>query len=107
MTTSPWTAAGDHVRLSARITPKGGRDAIQGLSVDADGRAYLTIRVATAPENGAANEAVRRLVAQALGLRVRDIDIVAGATSRYKQLRIAGAADDIIARLETMVRTEA
>lgn len=106
MTALPWIAAGDQVRLSIRVTPKGGRDAIGGLSADAAGQIYLAVRVAAAPADGAANTAVKRLVAKALQLRGCDVALVAGETSRYKQLRLSGPPDAIIGRLEALTREQ-
>ena len=48
---------------------------------------------------GAANTALIRLLAEALGIARRDIQIVAGATSRQKLVVVDGfAADAIVAR---------
>ncbi|MEW6020340.1 MAG: DUF167 family protein, partial [Pseudomonadota bacterium] len=44
-------------RLAVRLTPKGGRDAAQGWSLDAAGRRVLAVRVAAPPVEGAANAA--------------------------------------------------
>jgi uncharacterized protein (TIGR00251 family) len=85
-----------------RVTPKGGRDRIDGLIAGADGRARLALRVAAPPADGAANDAVVRLLAEALGLARRDVAIVAGATARTKQVRLAGDAAAIVAKLEGM-----
>lgn len=51
------------------------------------------------PADGAANDAVVRLLAKALGLKQRDVTIVAGDTARVKQLRLSGDAEAIVARL--------
>lgn len=88
------------VRLVVRVTPKGGRDAVDGLVAGADGRAVLALRVSAAPSDGEANAAVVKLLAKALGLRPRDVAIVGGATSRVKQVRLGGEAAAIVAKLE-------
>ena len=51
-----------------RLTPKGGRDAIDGIEQLADGRAVLKVRVRAAASEGEANAALVKLVAKALGV---------------------------------------
>jgi len=50
----------------------------------------LKIRVAAPPVDRAANEALIAFVAGRLGLRQRDVRLVAGAASRHKMLEIDG-----------------
>jgi uncharacterized protein YggU (UPF0235/DUF167 family) len=76
------------VRL--RVTPRGGRDAIDGVEALSDGRRVLKVRVRAVPENGAANDAARRLLASALGCPVSAVDLAAGATARLKTFGVAG-----------------
>lgn len=73
------------VRIPVRATPRGGRDSIDGVR---DGR--LLVRVAAAPADGAANEAVLRLVAHAVGVPRASVRLVAGATGRNKLVAIEG-----------------
>ena len=87
-----------------RLTPKGGRDAIDGIEQLADGRSVLKARVRAAPSEGEANAALCRLIARALGVPPRDVTLTAGATARIKRLTIAGDAGRLIAALEKIVR---
>jgi uncharacterized protein YggU (UPF0235/DUF167 family) len=48
----PWTAAADGVVMDVRLTPRGGRDAIEGTERRADGRAVLKVRVRAVPAAG-------------------------------------------------------
>jgi len=80
----------DGVTLEVRLTPRGGRDAIEGVERRADGRAVLKARVRAAPFEGQANAALCRLVAQELGIAPRQVEIAAGESARIKRLRIAG-----------------
>ena len=73
-----------------RVTPRGGRDALNGVETLADGSAVLKLRVRAAPEDGAANEAVRRLLARTLGLPASAVSLRSGATSRIKTFVAAG-----------------
>jgi uncharacterized protein YggU (UPF0235/DUF167 family) len=85
-----------------RLTPKGGRDAIDGVEVLADGRSVLKARVRAAPSEGEANDALCRLIAKALNVPPRDVSLTAGATSRIKRLIIAGHVPTLIATLEKL-----
>jgi len=96
----PWALTPGGVALAVRLTPKGGRDAIDGMQVLADGRSALMVRVRAAPANGEANTALIRLVAKAVGVPPRDVAVRAGATARIKRLTVAGDAARLIAALE-------
>ncbi len=97
---SAWSAEVDGVTLWIRLTPKGGRDALDGVETLADGRAVLKARVRAAPEDGRANEALVELVATKLQTPRRSVSIASGHTGRLKKLFIAGDAVRLIAALE-------
>ncbi|MCZ8544236.1 DUF167 domain-containing protein [Mesorhizobium qingshengii] len=78
------------VDLFVRLTPKAALDRLEGVETSADGRSHLKARVRAVPENGAANQALQRLVAKALGVPASAVSVVAGGTSRLKTLRISG-----------------
>ncbi len=86
--------------LAVRLTPKGGRDAVDGIEQLADGRSVLKARVRAAASEGEANAALLRLIAKAMGATPRDVTLIAGATSRLKRLKIAGAGPALAAALE-------
>ena len=88
------------VALAVRLTPKGGRDAIDGIELLADGRSVLKARVRAAPSEGEANTALVRLIAKAVGVPPRDVALSAGATARIKRLTITGEPPTLIAALE-------
>ena len=69
-------------RIAVRVTPKASRTAL--IEAEAGLRAYVTV----VPENGKANKAVIKLLAQALGVAKSRVVLVAGATSRDKVFRI-------------------
>ena len=79
------------MRLAVRVTPRGGRDAIEGWSTDADGRPLLKLRVAAAASDGQANAAMIALVAEALGVPKSAVRLVRGETARVKRLEVEGA----------------
>lgn len=87
------------VLLSVRLSPRGGRDALEGVATDAACRAVLRARVAAPPADGAANTALLRLLADALGLPRGALTLDRGATQRIKRVRIAADPALVQARL--------
>ena len=101
----PWQIVGDAVMLAVRLTPKGGRDAIDGIEQMADGRAVLKARVRAAASEGEANAALVRLIARSLSVAPRDVTLVAGATARLKRLKIEGQGPALVGALAQIVGT--
>ncbi len=99
---APWTATADGVTLHVRLTPKGGRNAIDRVEQLADGRSVLKVRVRAAPTEGEANDALIRLIAKALRVAPRDVTLAAGATARVKRLVVAGDGPSLVAKLEKL-----
>lgn len=81
-------------RIAVRLTPRGGRDRIDGWDKDGDGRPYLKARVSAPPADGEANAALVILLAKTLGVPKSAITIVAGQTARLKQVEIEGLETD-------------
>jgi len=90
LSTLPWRRTAAGLRLTVRLTPRGGRDALGGLRRDQAGRAQLLARVASPPVEGAANAALVKLVAKTLGLPKSAVTLASGRTARIKTLAIAG-----------------
>ncbi|MEP9369675.1 DUF167 family protein [Xanthobacter sp. VNH20] len=91
------------LEVSVRATPKGGRDALDGIVTLSDGREVLKIRVRAAPEDGAATEAVARVLAKTAGVAPSRVALVSGATARLKVFRISGDAPALEAALKRAV----
>jgi uncharacterized protein len=100
-----WTRVPGGVVLSVRLTPKGGRDAVDGVEPLADGRAVLKARVRAAPSEGEANAALVKLLARTLDVAPRDVELVAGATARVKRVKISGDPAVLAATLDKVVGT--
>ena len=100
---TPWQLAADGLLLTVRLTPKGGRDAIDGIEQMADGRSVLKARVRAAASDGEANAALMRLVARSLGIAPCQVMLIAGATARLKRLKIEGPAAALARSLATIV----
>lgn len=102
----PWQVAPGGIALAVRLTPKGGRDAIDGIETLSDGRSVLKARVRAAPTEGEANDALCRLIAKALRVPPRDVSLSAGATARVKRLMIAGDGAKLIAALQELAKAK-
>ena len=90
MSTRPWQRTATGLRLTVRLTPRGGRDALGGMRRDQAGRAQLLARVSPPPVDGAANAALVKLVAKTLGVPKSAVTLASGETARVKTLEIAG-----------------
>ncbi|CDM59578.1 MULTISPECIES: DUF167 domain-containing protein [Rhizobium] len=101
----PWAAFTDHIFLAVRLTPNGGRDAIDGVDTDAEGKSHLKARVTAVAEKGKANKALIALVAKSLGVAKSSISLASGDTSRKKTLRIEGDPEDLIRTLGALVES--
>lgn len=80
-------------RIQLRVSPGARRSAIVGRH----GGAWK-VRVSAAPEDGKANAAVVKLLADTLSLRERDVEIVSGHASRDKTVALAGVRPEEIER---------
>ncbi|RUX25353.1 DUF167 domain-containing protein [Mesorhizobium sp. M2A.F.Ca.ET.042.01.1.1] len=99
---TPFRLRDNGIDLFVRLTPKAALDGIDGIETAADGRSHLKARVRAVPENGAANQALERMMAKALGVPVSAVSVVAGGTSRLKTLRVVGDAAELVERLQTL-----
>lgn len=81
----PISRKGHDILLPVKVVPKASKNRIVG---ELDGA--LKITVSAAPEKGAANQAVCRLLAKTLGLRTSQVTIDAGHGSPRKTVRISG-----------------
>ena len=74
--------------LKLHVIPRGSRNEITGRRGDA-----LCVKITAPPVEGAANEAIVKFIADALGVRKNQVEIVSGEKSREKTLRITGLSD--------------
>jgi uncharacterized protein (TIGR00251 family) len=86
----PWRYSTQGISIALRVTPRGGRDGIDGIETLANGRTVVKVRVRTIAEGGEANRAVIVVIAGALGVAKGKVRIVSGATSRLKQIAVDG-----------------
>jgi len=95
----PWRPSIGGMNVSLRVTPRGGRDAIEGIERLSDGRAVIKVRVRAIADGGEANRAVMKLLAKAFKVPRASVKIVSGATSRLKQVDISGDAQELREKL--------
>jgi uncharacterized protein (TIGR00251 family) len=86
----PWRYSTQGISVALRVTPRGGRDDIDGVETLANGRAVVKVRVRAVADGGEANRAVTELLAKALGVPKAKVRILSGTTSRLKQIAIEG-----------------
>jgi uncharacterized protein YggU (UPF0235/DUF167 family) len=85
-----------------RAKPRSGRDGVEGIATEADGQAWLVVRVRAAAEGGKANQAVVAVIAAALGVARSAVTLLSGQAARRKRLRIEGEPARIVAALEKL-----
>jgi uncharacterized protein (TIGR00251 family) len=88
----PWRYSTAGISIALRVTPRGGRDGIEGIETLANGRSVLKVRVRAIADGGEANKAVTELLAKALRVPKANVKILSGATSRLKQVAVDGDA---------------
>ncbi|HWI76361.1 MAG TPA: DUF167 domain-containing protein [Sphingomicrobium sp.] len=86
-------------QIAIKVTPRSAKPGIGGWREGADGREELEIRVAEAPADGAANTAIEKLVAKALGLSRSEVTIISGHSSRHKRVGVPFDLDEVRRRL--------
>jgi uncharacterized protein (TIGR00251 family) len=86
-------------QIAVRVTPRASRAEIGNWREGPHGARELEVRVRAAPSDGAANEAVIRLLAERLGVRRSQVEIVAGQTSRHKRVALPIDCEELLRRL--------
>jgi uncharacterized protein (TIGR00251 family) len=84
--------------IAVRVTPRGGRDAVDGWVRDDAGRLLLKVRVAAPAAEGQANAAVIGVLAKALGRPKSAFTLLSGQTARVKRLNVEGLTEADLAR---------
>lgn len=90
----------DGTVVSVRVIPRAGRTAVVAVRGGA-----LLVRVAAAPLEGAANDALVRLLATSLDVPKTRLTLVSGERSRDKRVHVRGtSAADIVRRLSAILQ---
>ena len=78
---------GDAITFDVLVQPRASRAKFGPVHDD-----RIKLAVTSPPVDGEANAAVIELVAAALGVPRRDVEVIAGMTSRRKTLRVRGVS---------------
>lgn len=95
-----WSVTPDGLLLTVRLTPRGGRDSLDGIETLSDGRQVLKARVRAVPADGEANAALLALLAKTLVLPRSQLSLTAGATARLKTVLARGDSQRLLATLQ-------
>ena len=88
------------MEIAVRVVPRAGRTAVTGIR-----EGVLVVRLAAAPVDGAANEALVAFLSSVFDRPKRDVSIVSGHRSRDKRVEIAGlTAQEVEAKLSVILR---
>jgi uncharacterized protein (TIGR00251 family) len=89
-----WTVPSS--RLNLKVVPGASKNEIVGWMGD-----VLKVRVSAPPEKGRANAAVCELLAAALGVSVKRVQVVSGETSQRKVVEVPVSEADARARFNS------
>jgi uncharacterized protein (TIGR00251 family) len=103
----PWRTSSEGISVALRVTPRGGRDDIDGVETLSDGRSVLKVRVRAIADGGEANRAVTELLAKSLRVPKARVRLLSGATSRLKQIAIDGDSAALGAALRLLTSANA
>lgn len=95
---APWRETAGGLELRVRVTPRARRAAVTAPRAGREDAA-LQVSVPEAPADGAANEAVRRALAEALACPASAVTLLRGAAARDKTFAVAGDPRALSARL--------
>jgi hypothetical protein len=80
--------------LSVKVVPNASRNKLAGVL-----GAELKVTVSAPPEKGKANQAVAKVLAEALGLAPRDVTLVSGPSNPRKEFRVPLSSQELRSRL--------
>ena len=99
----PYRIEESGIALFIRLTPKGGRDALDGIERSADGKVWLKARVRAVPEDGKANAALEAFLAKLFGVSKSAVSLISGQAARNKQVEIKGDSKALVAAFEGLI----
>lgn len=92
--------------MAVRVQPRSRPERLEGFAADAAGAVRLKARIAAAPEDGKANAALLKLLADAWGLPKSRLSLLAGAKDRNKTVLVAGEPAETLTMLQAWAERE-
>ena len=87
------------------VVPNASMTQVTGIHVDANGQS-IRLKLQAPPVNGKANAAVRKWLANYVGVPQGRVELVRGSTSQHKQLKVTGtSAADWQSLVASLVQT--
>lgn len=83
------------IEIFLKVVPNSSKNEICGIYNEQ----LLKVKIAKAPEDGKANKECEKFFAKLLGIRKKDVSVVAGHTSVLKTLLLVGVTKEDISRL--------
>lgn len=93
----------DGVEIHIRATPNAKVEKIDGIESRDDGNQYLKVKIRAIPEDGAANDAIIKIIAKTLKIPKSDIELKAGQKGRTKCLLVKNENLDIEAIIKALL----
>lgn len=78
----------DSFTIAVHVTPRASRDEVLGVRLLDEGAREVEVRVTAAPDKGAANKAVCKLLAKELGVPKTQVCVKRGESSRHKLIEV-------------------
>lgn len=100
----PFEQNNEGIILRVRLMPNSSSCSIMGIFVDTNNQKFVKISVCSVPEKGKANKELINFLAKHIKLSKSCFEIISGELDRYKKLLIRGDKENIIAKLELMLR---
>lgn len=79
------------VVIRVKAVPGASRDAVAGMLGD-----RIKVRISAAPEGGRANKAIAKLLADTLGIRDAQVELISGPTNPEKRFAVRGLSPGAI-----------
>lgn len=102
MAPQPFSPSPGGVTVAVRLTPKAGRERIEGLRATPEGE-VLAVAVTAPPEDGKANAALTALLAKRLRVPKSAVRVMHGGKSRNKTVAIDGNPEDLMRKLTALI----